>query len=96
MIIIHDLFDVETLQRKIMQGDILEIYNTQYDISKYYWVYNDILTSSFADGEYADHCYDGEFHRDLRAALLDRKRYFIKLVTDTDVEVVIAEEDADI
>ena len=93
MIFIRDWFDVETLQRKVMQGDILEIYNIQYDVSKYYWVYNDILTSSLNDGEYADYCYESEFRRDLRMALLEPDRYFIKLVTDVDVEVVRADEE---
>ena len=97
MIIIRDLWDVDTLKRRILQGDILEIYNIPYDICKYYWVYNDILTSSLGDGDYADYCSDGEFHGDLRIALLDPKRYFIKLVVDSDMgctEVVRLEEGA--
>ena len=44
MIIIRDLWDFDNLKRRILQGDILEIYNIQYDVTKYYWVYNDILT----------------------------------------------------
>lgn len=97
MIIIRDLWDIDNLKRRILQGDILEIYNIQYDVAKYYWVYEDILTASMADGDWADYCYDGEFHNDLRIALLDPTRYLIKLVIDSNMgctEVVRLEEGA--
>lgn len=99
MIIIRDLWDIDNLKRRILQGDILEIYNIHYDVTKYYWVYNDILTSSMADGDWADYCYDGEFHNDLRIALLEPNRYLIKLVIDSNMgctEVVRLEEGANI
>lgn len=94
MIIIRDLTDVHTLKLKIMQGDILEIYNSHYDITKYYWVYEGILTMSFDKGNYADYCYDSEFFRDIRMALSEPDRYFVKLVQDRDTEVIRLEENA--
>lgn len=97
MIIIRDLTDIHTLKLKIIQGDILEIYNTHYDIVKYYWVYEGILTMSYSDGDYADYCYDAEFFRDIRMALTKPDRYLIKLVVDSNMgctEVVRLEEDA--
>ena len=96
MIIIRDLFDVETLERQIMQGDVLDIYCVPYDVSKIYFDYKGIFMATLGDNCDADYCSAGEFHADLRIALLDPNRYFIKLVTDTDVEVVIAEEGANI
>ena len=96
MIIIRDLWDVDTLKRRIHQGDILDIYNVKYDISKIYFSYKGLLMSCYDDMNDGDYCSDGEFHGDLRIALLDPTRYFIKLVTDVDVEVVIAEEGAKI
>ena len=97
MFIIRDLWDIETLRRRILQGDILEIYNIPYDVCKYYWVYNSILTSAMEYGDMADHCGNGEFHNDLRIALLDPNRYLIKLVVDSNMgctEVVRLEEGA--
>lgn len=96
MIIIRDLWNVDTLKRKMQQGDILEIYNTKYDCSKIYFDYKGILMACYDDMSDGDYCSDGEFYGDLRMALLDPARYFIKLVTDTEVEVVIAEEGAEI
>ena len=37
MIVIRDLFDVETLERNIKKGDVLDIYCVPYDLSKIYF-----------------------------------------------------------
>ena len=94
MIIVRDLFDVETIERRIKQGDVLDIYCVPYDVSKIYFMYNGLLMSCHNDITDGDICSQGEFHCDLRVALLDPARYFIKLVTDVRTEVVIAEEGA--
>lgn len=94
MIIIRDLTDIHTLKLQIRKGDILEIYNKHYDVAKYYWDYDGILTCSYGDGDYADYCYDSEFFRDIRMALHNPERYFIKLVEETDVEPVMLDEEA--
>ena len=96
MIIIRDLTDVHTLKLQIIKGDILEIYNKHYDISKYYWVYDGILCSSYGDEDCPDngfdYCYDAMFFRDIRMALNNPERYFLKLIEEIDVEPVILEE----
>ena len=96
MIIVRDMQDIDTIERRIKQGDVLDIYNVPYDISKIYFVYNGILMSCHNDISDGGYCQRGEFHCDLRVALLDPARYFIKLVTDVRTEVVIAEEGAEI
>lgn len=97
MIIIRDLTDIHTLKLQIRKGDILEIYNTQYDITKYYWIYDGILVATYGEDMSADYCYDAEFFRDIRMALTEPDRYLIKLVVDSNMgctEVVRLEEDA--
>lgn len=94
MIIIRGLTDIHTLKLQIIKGDILEIYNKHYDISKYYWVYDGVLTASYGEGDYADYCTDTEFFRDVAMALNNPERYFLKLVEEVDVEPVILEEGA--
>ena len=94
MIIVRDLTDVHTLKLQIIKGDILEIYNKHYDIAKYYWVYDGILTAGYGEGDYADYCTDTEFFRDIAMALNNPERYFIKLVEEVEVEPVILEEGA--
>jgi hypothetical protein len=94
MIIIRDLFDVETLERNIKRGDVLDIYCVPYDISKIYFNYRGMFMTTLGSEGDAEYCSSGEFHADLRIALLDPNRYFIKLVTDTEVDVVIMEEGA--
>ena len=94
MIIIRDLNDVDTLRRKIRQGDILEIYRIHYDVTKIYWTWNGILVLSYNEGDYADYCYEAEFFRDIRVALSAPDQYFIKLISDYETEVVRLDEDA--
>lgn len=94
MIIIRELADVDSLRRCIKQGDILSIYDIRHDIKKYYFTYNGILTTSFEDGNCADYCYESEFRRDLRIALTESNRYFIKLIEEETTEVVRLEEGA--
>lgn len=94
MIIIRELADVDTLRRRIKQGDILSVYDIHHDIKRYYWTYHGILTSSFEDGDYADYCYESEFRRDIRIALTEPDRYFIKLIEEETTEVVRLEEGA--
>ena len=98
MIIIRDLYDIDTLHRKILQGDILEIYNTSYGVSKFYFQYGGILTYCEAEPDmstesWGQYCGIGMFHRDIRMALLEPNRYFIKLVEDMQVEVVRADSE---
>ena len=94
MIIIRDLTDVHTLKSQIIKGDILEIYNKHYDISKYFWMYDGILNAGYGKGVYADYCTDTEFFIDICMALNNPERYFLKLVEEIDVEPVILEEGA--
>lgn len=94
MIIIRDLTDIHTLKLQIRKGDILVIFNKHYGISKCYWNYDGILMSSYEEGDYADYCTDGEFFRDIRIALSEPERYFVKLVEETYAEPVIMEENS--
>lgn len=94
MIIIRDLTDLHTLKLRIMSGDFLEVYNSHFDTTRYYWVYSGVLTVSYNDGEYSDTCWDSEFFRDIRIFLLNPEKYFVKLVEDIDVEVVTLDEEA--
>jgi len=98
MIIIRDLTDVHTLKLRIKQGDVVEIYNKHYNISKYYWLYDGILCSSYGDEDCPDngfdYCYDTMFFRDIRMALLNPERYFIKLLEESWAQPVVLEEHA--
>ncbi len=98
MIIIRDLTDVHTLKLRIKQGDVVEIYNKHYDISKFYFTIDGILCYSYGsdfDPAYGlDYCYDTEWFRDIRMALLDPERYFIKLLEESWSQPVVLEEHA--
>jgi hypothetical protein len=98
MIIIRDLTDVHTLKLQIRKGDVVEIYNKHYDISKYYFTMDGILCYSIGSvedyGFGLDYCYDTEWFRDIRRALLDPERYFIKLLEESWAQPVVLDEDA--
>lgn len=98
MIIIRDLTDIHTLKLQIRKGDVLQIYNKQYDISKYFWLYDGLLCSSYGDEDCPDngfdYCYDAMFFRDVRMALQHPERYFIKLLEESWSQPVVLEEHA--
>lgn len=98
MIIIRDLTDVHTLKIQIRKGDILEIYNKHYNISKFYWTYDGVLCYSYGDEDVPDngfdYCYDGEFLKEIRTALQNPDRYFIKLLEESWAEPVVLDEEA--
>lgn len=98
MIIIRDLTDIHTLKLQIRKGDILEIYNKHYDVAKYYFIYEGVLCSIYGEEDCPenglDYCYDSQFFRDIRMALLNPERYFIKLLEESWAQPVILDEEA--
>ena len=94
MIIVRDLTDIDTIKRYMKLGDVLEIFNMRYGVAKFYFYYHGILSSAYGSGDYMDSCYDSEFFRDIRMALYEPERYFVKLIEVDNVENVRLEESA--
>ena len=94
MIIVRDLNDIDTIKNHMKFGDVLEIFNMQYGVGKFYFYYHGVLSVAWNSGDNMDACYDSEFFRDIRVALYEPDRYFVKLVEECEVENVRLEEDA--
>lgn len=94
MIIVRDVSDIDKLYTCVRRGSVLEIYETHYGVNRIYWEYEGVVLSGWGEGDYMDYCSEAMFFHDILMTLQNGNRYFLKLTTDGNTELVYLDTDS--